>query len=190
MTGGREFSEVVFDCSVFFTKRLIECESSQIALTSLAALLISKPAFFVKIETLEIIQLSFASANLNLHYELLNMFMVFLERQGKRNPSQELESEADTSAPVDMKVLVGNAESFHEDGIPTSLLQSFLDNILNDVLLPDTLISASAFRVMSIALENGLVHPVKVDEASEFPFIIIILSTTKLTLLVYLFVSL
>jgi hypothetical protein len=126
----------------------------------LATLLISKPALFVKTETLEIIQLSFASTNLNLHYELLNMFMVFLERQAKRRPNQELESEADTA--VDMKVLVGNAESFHEDGIPTSLLQSFLDNILNDVLSPDSLISATAFRVMSIALENGLVHPVKV----------------------------
>ncbi len=163
LTGGKDFTRVVYESIKFFAKRLLDCESSQIALTAFSELLISKPSLFVEPETLEIIQLGFSSTNLNIHFELLNMFILFLEKQTSKKSGQTIGSEIDRQ--VDMKVLVGNAESFQEDGIPTSLLQSFLDCILKDIILPDTVISGNAFRVMAIALENGLVHPVKVCDA-------------------------
>lgn len=173
MTNGQNFSDMIFDLACVFAKELLlEMESSQIVLTSLGVLLVSKPAYFIGPVAMEIMKSIFSSSNLNLHYELLSIFCTFLEKQANKQddskgdkattkPKADLLDKKDKKG-IDMKVLVGNAESFSEDGIPTSLLQSFLDEILEDVLSVEPLISATAFRVMSLALENGLIHPVKV----------------------------
>ncbi|KAJ3327954.1 hypothetical protein HDU91_004230, partial [Kappamyces sp. JEL0680] len=51
--------------------------------------------------------------------------------------------------------------SFSEDGIPAALLNTFLDSVVADVVAGEPSLAAVAFRVVSIAAENGLVHPIK-----------------------------
>ncbi len=57
---------------------------------------------------------------------------------------------------------MGSGEELTEDGIPSSLIQTFLDLILALAISPDQNVSVSSFKVIKISIEQGLVHPLSV----------------------------
>jgi hypothetical protein len=159
LTRGFPILDLVYDTTIFFCESLLHIESSTILLTSLGVLLNATPSFFIRTSTLKIIKSVFDGQKNHHHLEILNLFTEYLEKHTRADENAEIQELSDK--PIDMSVLVGNAESFSEDGIPTSLVQSFLDSVILDVQRADPLVSIAAFRVVTIAVENGLVHPIK-----------------------------
>jgi hypothetical protein len=102
----------------------------------------------------------FQSTYIPQRLELLQVFSDYLEVQQDLNVKLNSKLEIE-GRPIDMDVLVGNSDSFSNDGIPTALMQAFLDDVIKDMLSMDPSLSLTAFRIITLIVENGLVHPVK-----------------------------
>ncbi|KAJ1803020.1 Sister chromatid cohesion protein 2, partial [Coemansia sp. RSA 2598] len=63
---------------------------------------------------------------------------------------------------VDAKALVGDTGDMSVAGVGASLMQTYLDRIIEATFLPGaTMLRVSGFEVISLVLEQGLAHPLK-----------------------------
>jgi hypothetical protein len=150
--------DIVYQLMTTYTSKLLLSESSQIALSSLGCLFLAYPALMLKKESIELMKMVFNSKKILLHHELLSTFSMYLQSQQKQG---QLTNSKTSQKEIDLGVLIGSSDTFSNDGIPTAIMQAFLDDILNDVLQPDLSLTIAAFHVISIIVDNGLVHPIK-----------------------------
>ncbi|KAJ2997151.1 Sister chromatid cohesion protein 2 [Globomyces sp. JEL0801] len=76
--------------------------------------------------------------------------------------------ERDADGALKLSILVGNATEFSEDGIPSALIQNYLDDILKMMLGKDDKLSRQSFQVIRLALELGIVHPLLKSKRNEY----------------------
>lgn len=81
---------------------------------------------------------------------------------GNINNLQPTETEDVSNKAVDIKVLIGNAEEMGDAGIGSSIMQMYLERILDCMMSTDQSLMAISFELVELILEQGLVHPLLV----------------------------
>ncbi|KAJ3314315.1 Sister chromatid cohesion protein 2 [Boothiomyces sp. JEL0838] len=156
-TKGDDLTEKSFNMIAKYCSRLINHDSALIAFSAICSFLNARPKYFLNPTAMEIISKVFEADKPLLHIEFFNIVVEYLT-------GQQLEKSIDLvgndSEEMKIEILVGNTDSFVEDGIPSSLVQNYLPRIIEKMLLPDIRVSRAAFKVVSLALEYGLVHPI------------------------------
>ncbi|KAJ3273847.1 Sister chromatid cohesion protein 2 [Terramyces sp. JEL0728] len=158
VTRGRNLIEMSFDLISTYNLKYIDHDSGSISFTALCSYMKARPKYFLVPGSMQIIKNVLQSTKTMFQIEFLNTLVEFLTEQ-------QLEKSFDLKQPsldedVKIKILVGNAESFVEDGIPSSLVQTYLPNIIEIMMHTNLKVSKVAFKAVSLALEHGLVHPI------------------------------
>ncbi|KAI8851654.1 sister chromatid cohesion C-terminus-domain-containing protein [Chytridium lagenaria] len=97
----------------------------------------------------------FNSGGQNQKIDLIKVFEEFLSSEQSKIETKKTGDESG----IDLQVLVGNAEEMGDAGVSSQLMQLYLDRVLGCMLSKDMGISAAAFNVVALILEQGLVHP-------------------------------
>ncbi|KAJ2557410.1 Sister chromatid cohesion protein 2 [Coemansia sp. RSA 1933] len=88
-------------------------------------------------------------------------FIEFLRADAHRYSSKQAESKG-KERKVDAKMLVGNTGDMGEAGVGASLMQTYLDRIIDVTFAEGSApLRAAGFEVISLVLEQGLAHPLK-----------------------------
>ncbi|KAJ3257614.1 Sister chromatid cohesion protein 2 [Boothiomyces macroporosus] len=156
-TKGDDLVEKSFNMFAKYCSRLINHDSALIAFSAICSFLNARPKYFLNPTAMEIISKVFETDKPLLHIEFFNVVVEYLTGQ---QLEKSIDLEGNDSEEMKIEILVGNADSFVEDGIPSSLVQNYLPRIIEKMLLPDIRVSRAAFKVVSLALEYGLVHPI------------------------------
>ena len=156
LSGGSRILDLVFELAIVFTNSFLRFEAGQIGISAIGNLFVRHPEYMIQKKSLDLMNFVFSSSNLLYHYELLQVYLNYLELQQNLNSLS-----TDIPPALDIDVLVGNADVLLSEGIPTAVMQTFLPNILADMLVVDFNVSLTAFKIVSTALENGLVHPIQ-----------------------------
>ena len=91
--------------------------------------------------------------------QVLNVFNGYLDADEKRMQARLAEKNASKSG---LAALKGASDDIAEAGISSSLMQSYLQVILDFVLSPDARARSMAFAIIQRILNQGLVHPLQV----------------------------
>ena len=82
-----------------------------------------------------------------------------MTKESKQVSIKEQEQE---QGPVNLDLLVGNAEEMGKENLASCVLQLFLSNILNEILSDQQEIVSLAFEIIHLVVTQGLAHPLLV----------------------------
>jgi cohesin loading factor subunit SCC2 len=125
-------------------------------LAALGHVLMGYKSIILKQETVDFMQEIFTNGSEHLKTELVKLFVSLIEDDRSEN-KKSFEDQK-----LDIDLLVGNTSKYIESGICGSILQRFLEHILDLALNAQYNISKPALTLLILALEQGLIHPVMV----------------------------
>ncbi|ORY01377.1 hypothetical protein K493DRAFT_405563 [Basidiobolus meristosporus CBS 931.73] len=149
----------MFELIMSFASAKLQTNILIVAIQSLGYIYMAQPKLMLAESSQQLMGDIFASNSIELKTQLLKVYLDFLLAEQKK--SELLEKEHDKDAPVDIKVLVGNAEELGEAGVSSSLMQCYLDKILDCMLSEQNTLRQLALDVVSQIIQQGLVHPLK-----------------------------
>ncbi|KAJ3321681.1 Sister chromatid cohesion protein 2 [Boothiomyces sp. JEL0866] len=157
LTKGSNLIELSFGIISSYSSKFIHHDSASIGFTAFCSFLTARPKYFLMPDSMQVIDKVFDTQKSALHIEFFNVIAEYLVGQQLEKTFEMVDNVEDD---MKIKILVGSADSFAEDGIPSSLVQTYLPRITQKMLLTDLRVSRAAFKVVSLALEYGLVHPI------------------------------
>ncbi|KAK9727558.1 Sister chromatid cohesion protein 2 [Basidiobolus ranarum] len=149
----------MFELIMSFASAKLHSNILIVALQSLGFIYMTQPKLMLAESSRLLMGNIFESNSIELKIQLLKVYLDFLLAEQKN--SELLEKEHDKDAPVDIKVLVGNAEELGEAGVSSSLMQCYLDRILDCMLSEQNTLRLLSLDVVSQIIQQGLVHPLK-----------------------------
>nr|KAJ3420612.1 Sister chromatid cohesion protein 2 [Polyrhizophydium stewartii] len=179
---GTPLSTRAFDLIHSFIARSSSPETTIVVLTCLGNLFMSHPRLMLTDTTIALFSRVFAGKDAKEKRQLLVILAEFLEREqtAKAERPGEMADRAVLTSdpfappskkarrdeqPIDMSVLVGNAEEFAEAGIASSIVQRFLQPVIDCVLSGHAQLLSTGFQVLQLIVDQGLVHPILVVPA-------------------------
>ncbi|KAJ2849770.1 Sister chromatid cohesion protein 2 [Coemansia brasiliensis] len=131
------------------------------AIQMLGQLHIKRPRLAVEPQSRKIMDQAFASESANQKLQVLRNFLEFLRTDAKQLAEREREDRAQ-GRKIDAKALVGNTGNMSEAGVGASLMQTYLDRIIDATFVANVAaLRAAGFEVISLVVEQGLAHPLK-----------------------------
>ncbi|TFK39055.1 hypothetical protein BDQ12DRAFT_682942 [Crucibulum laeve] len=111
----------------------------------------------------------FASPDEDARGRLLKILQEFLLSEAAKHAAREKETTKakPKTGDVNMAELVGNTDGFADSGVSSTVVQRYLNPILDAVLSQNPPIQAAAIDVLSFTIKQGLAHPLQ-----SFPVIV------------------
>ncbi|KNC96023.1 uncharacterized protein SPPG_08618 [Spizellomyces punctatus DAOM BR117] len=146
----------VCELVLFFLEPRSEEGTKAIALTALGHLFMAYPRLMLRDDVRSVMNVVFAGQSILLKVNLLKVFLDFLKNEQQKDAQKKDNA---VHEHIDIKVLIGNAEEMAEAGISSSVMQTYLDRMLDCLLSSNLQLMRVAFEVTELILEQGLVHP-------------------------------
>ncbi|TPX64064.1 hypothetical protein SpCBS45565_g06149 [Spizellomyces sp. 'palustris'] len=146
----------VCELVLFFLGPRSEDGTKAIALTALGHLFMAYPRLMLRDDVRSVMNVVFAGQSILLKVNLLKAFLDFLKNEQQKDGEKK---ENALHEHVDIEVLIGNAEEMAEAGISSSVMQTYLDRMLDCLLSSNLQLMRVAFEVIELILEQGLAHP-------------------------------
>ncbi|KAI8062104.1 sister chromatid cohesion C-terminus-domain-containing protein [Gongronella butleri] len=156
----------VIDTLLFFAPNesndaLIDEHIKLTALQALGHVYAAHPTYILAPKSLALLDRAFASDDVVLKTELMRVLDKFLQAEEIRLEKKAIDAGKQLEDKViDVDTLLGNTEEFAELGVNGSLMQRYMDNILENCLSPASQLRLCAFDVVSAVINQGLAHPV------------------------------
>jgi hypothetical protein len=168
MNKGKVFDDV-FQLIIKFASPSNTSESvRRAALAALGSVFTARPKSILCEESLHLIDgiLRGCEASFELKLQLLGILSQFLytdeKRMQRRSAKDQATKEEFVDAPkVDLKTLQGRSEEISETGISSSLMQHFIDPVLELMLHENIQARTVAFDMVYLVLKQGLLHPLQ-----------------------------
>ncbi|KAJ1967681.1 Sister chromatid cohesion protein 2 [Dispira parvispora] len=174
-----QVSQRVFSSMIYFTGETLPRAIRLVSLQSLGQLFQAYPTLMVHQDSRTLMNGIFEAEDVEMKLQLLKIFAEFLGYEQKKLADAEAEVVASaTTTPskgghaaqqankkatktVDLKVLIGNAQELGEAGVASSIMQCYLDQIIQCVLLKSDPLKIVATDVIGSIISQGLAHPLK-----------------------------
>ncbi|KAJ1741792.1 Sister chromatid cohesion protein 2 [Coemansia sp. RSA 1086] len=131
------------------------------AIQMLGQLHIKRPRLAVEPQSRKVMDQAFAGDSASQKLQVLRNFLEFLRTDAKQMAEREREDRA-LGRKIDAKALVGNSGNMSEAGVGASLMQTYLDRIIDAIFVANVAaLRAAGFEVISLVVEQGLAHPLK-----------------------------
>ncbi|KAJ3328720.1 Sister chromatid cohesion protein 2, partial [Blyttiomyces sp. JEL0837] len=152
----------IFESFCFFASSPVSLELKSMALQSLGNLFVVHPRLMLEEKSRSIMDAVFKGDSIAHKVDLIKVFGDFLRAERRNSVKKESDDEgpAQEEGTVNIKVLIGNAEEMGDAGVSSAVMQMYLEHLLTCALDCDQMLSAVAFDVICIILEQGLVHPI------------------------------
>ncbi|CAG8456254.1 3230_t:CDS:10 [Acaulospora colombiana] len=149
---------VTFQLVLYFCNDGLSETVQKMALQSFIYL--SYPIIMLRPESTNLMDRILNTGVMDMKIQLMKVFLDFLvEEQQKINADLE-DKKKKKNIPVDLKVLIGNADEFAEAGVSSSLMQRYLDRILECTFDQTQSLKIVALDVLGNIIQQGLAHPV------------------------------
>ncbi|KAH8548086.1 hypothetical protein BGW37DRAFT_523737 [Umbelopsis sp. PMI_123] len=129
------------------------------ALQSLGYLYIQYPRYMVTKKSTTMMDEMFASRFLDYKSRVMRVFLDYLIGEEKRIIDCEKEMIKERKG-TDLNQLLGNASEMAELSVSSSLMQRYLERILQTALDPNVQLRNLSFKVITRIIQQGLAHPV------------------------------
>ncbi|CAG8449459.1 11998_t:CDS:10 [Ambispora leptoticha] len=151
---------LVYELILYFCNEKLSESVQKMALQSLGFIFLSHPIMMLRPESTDMMDRIFNSGVMDMKIQLMKVFLDFLlaEQQKINADLEDKKSKKDTT--VDLKVLIGNADEFAEAGVSSSLMQRYLDRILDCTFDLNPHMKIVALDVLANIIQQGLAHPV------------------------------
>ncbi|KAJ2605223.1 Sister chromatid cohesion protein 2 [Coemansia sp. RSA 1722] len=131
------------------------------AIQMLGQIYIKKPQLALEARSRTLMDKVFSEGSAGHKLQVMRNFLEFLRADSKRY-AQRLKEEQGKVREVDAKALVGDTGDMSVAGVGASLMQTYLDRIIEATFLPGaSALLVCGFEVISLVLEQGLAHPLK-----------------------------
>ncbi|PIA17602.1 ARM repeat-containing protein [Coemansia reversa NRRL 1564] len=131
------------------------------AIQMLGQLYIKRPGLALEARARGMMDRIFASGSVQHKLQVLRNFLEFLRADAKQLATREHEDRY-KEREVDAKALVGDTGGMSEAGVGASLMQTYLDRIIDATFVANAVsLRTAGFEVISHVLEQGLAHPLK-----------------------------
>ncbi|KAJ1656805.1 Sister chromatid cohesion protein 2 [Dispira simplex] len=169
----------IFASMIYFTGETLPRAIRLVSLQSLGQLFQAYPTMMVHQDSRTLMNGIFEAEDIELKLQLLKIFAEFLGYEQQKLAEAEAEATASAAATpskgghatqqankkttktVDLKVLIGNAQELGEAGVASSIMQCYLDQIIQCVLLKSDPLKIVATDVVGSIISQGLAHPLK-----------------------------
>ncbi|KAJ3034446.1 Sister chromatid cohesion protein 2 [Rhizophlyctis rosea] len=137
-----------------------------IAIQASADLFIAYPSLMLDDTTRRCIADVFKISSITLKTQMLVTLTMFLKNEHakaseiEREKTKEEGDSAAAQSKVDIKVLIGSAEEMGDMGVSNSIMNQYLDEVLKCMLGTDAKLTRTAYDLVDLSLEQGLLHPV------------------------------
>ncbi|KAJ1998320.1 Sister chromatid cohesion protein 2 [Coemansia thaxteri] len=149
------------DLLLFFASPRLPSSVQLAATQMLGQLYIKQPSLALEPQARAVMDRAFSGDSNGHKLQIVRNFLDFLRADVKRYAARAKESK-DQVREVDAKALVGNTGEMSEAGVGASLMQTYLDRIINATFVSSAAtLRAVGFEVISLVLEQGLAHPLK-----------------------------
>ncbi|CAH1765510.1 15208_t:CDS:10, partial [Entrophospora sp. SA101] len=151
---------VIFQLVLYFCNENLSDTVQKMSLQSLGFIYLSHPTIMLRRESTDLMDRILNTGVMDMKIQLMKMFLDYLlSEQQKINADLEDKKKV-KGTPVDLKVLIGNAEEFAEAGVSSSIMQRYLHRILECTFDPTQSLKLVALDVLGSIIQQGLVHPV------------------------------
>ncbi|CAG8609117.1 3684_t:CDS:10, partial [Gigaspora margarita] len=151
---------ITFQLVLYFCKKDLSETVQKMALQSLGFIYLSYPIIMLRPESTDLMDRILNNGVMDMKIQLMKVFLDFLvSEQQKINMDLE-DKKKKKNNPVDLKVLIGNADEFAEAGVSSSLMQRYLDRILECTFDHTQSLKIVALDVLGNIIQQGLAHPV------------------------------
>ncbi|KAJ2858056.1 Sister chromatid cohesion protein 2 [Coemansia erecta] len=131
------------------------------AIQMLGQIYIKQPQLALEPRSRALMDKVFSQGSAGHKLQVMRNFLEFLRADSKRY-AQRLKEEEGRAREVDAKALVGDTGDMSVAGVGASLMQTYLDRIIEATFLPGAItLRVCGFDVISLVLEQGLAHPLK-----------------------------
>ncbi|KAJ2720391.1 Sister chromatid cohesion protein 2 [Coemansia sp. Benny D115] len=131
------------------------------AIQMLGQLYIKQPRLALEPQARLLMDRVFAGEGVGHKLQVVRNLFEFLRADAKRYAERQ-KKESGKTREIDAKALVGNTGDMSEAGVGASLMQTYLDRVIDATFLSGSApLRAAGFEVMSLVLEQGLAHPLK-----------------------------
>ncbi|KAJ2807902.1 Sister chromatid cohesion protein 2 [Coemansia helicoidea] len=131
------------------------------AMHMLGQLHIRRPRLALELPARAVMDRAFAEGSAGHKLQVLRNFLEFLRTDTERAAAQDQDGRA-AEREVDAKALIGDVGDVGEAGVGASLMQMYLDRIIEAMFgSRSAALRAAGFEVVSLVLEQGLAHPLK-----------------------------
>ncbi|KAI8326052.1 hypothetical protein GQ54DRAFT_336897 [Martensiomyces pterosporus] len=146
---------------LFFASPRLPSPVQLAAMQMLGQLYIKRPQLALTTDARAVMDRVFAGSNTSHKLQVVRNFLEFLREDAKRYDMRSKEGKG-RAKEVDAKALVGSTGDMGEAGVGASLMQTYLDCIIDATFVPEApLLRSAGFEVVSLVLEQGLAHPLK-----------------------------
>ncbi|GBB94464.1 hypothetical protein RclHR1_02360022 [Rhizophagus clarus] len=151
---------IVFQLVLYFCKESLSETVQKMALQSLGFIYLSYPIIMLRPESTDLMDRILDTGAMDMKIQLMKVFSDFLVAEQQKINSDLEDKKQKKNNPVDLKVLIGNADEFAEAGVSSSLMQRYLDRILECTFDPTQSLKIIALDVLGNIIQQGLAHPV------------------------------
>ncbi|KAJ3117934.1 Sister chromatid cohesion protein 2 [Phlyctochytrium bullatum] len=154
---GQSLTEVVFELTLTFASPKLSPQLVSYALQALGHIFSTYPRVMLRNDARLLMDRVFQRGTLQQKCDLIHVFEEFLVTESSK--SVEKDEAKESNRTIDIHILVGNADEMGDAGVSSQLMQRYLDRIIECMFESDVELSGSAFGVIALILELGLVHP-------------------------------
>ncbi|CAG8454816.1 17701_t:CDS:10 [Funneliformis caledonium] len=121
---------IVFQLALYFCGESLSETVQKMALQSLGFIYLSYPIIMLRPESTSLMDRILSTGVMDMKIQLMKVFADFLVAEQQKINTDLEDKKQKKNVPVDLKVLIGNADEFAEAGVSSSLMQRYLDQIL------------------------------------------------------------
>ncbi|CAG8487296.1 8961_t:CDS:10 [Diversispora eburnea] len=151
---------IIFQLVLYFCKDGLSEMVQKMALQSLGFIYLSYPIIMLRPESTDLMDRILNTGAMDMKIQLMKVFLDFLVAEQQKINSDLEDKKNKKNIPVDLKVLIGNADEFAEAGVSSSLMQRYLDRILECTFDQTQSLKIVALDVLGNIIQQGLAHPV------------------------------
>ncbi|KAJ1946717.1 Sister chromatid cohesion protein 2, partial [Linderina pennispora] len=159
---GMMIPEFMSSLLLFFAAPRLPATVQLAAIQMLGQLYIKRPQLALSAAGRDVVDRVFAGSNVNHKLQVMRNFLEFLRDDAQRyvQKAKEGKGKGKKKKKVDARALVGNTDDMGEAGVGASLMQTYLERIIDATFVANApLLRAAGFEVISLVLEQGLAHP-------------------------------
>ncbi|KAJ3009123.1 Sister chromatid cohesion protein 2 [Thoreauomyces humboldtii] len=145
------------DILLFFVDPQMPDATKSMSLSALGNLFIAYPRLMLRNDSSALIDSVFRGPA-TLKITLIKTFVEYLHGEQARDAEKKKAIKTESS-DIDIQVLIGNADEMGDAGISSSIMQTYLPQILETILSPSNQLTLAAFDLVELIIEQGLVHP-------------------------------
>ncbi|CAG8790539.1 32425_t:CDS:10, partial [Racocetra persica] len=151
---------ITFQLVLYFCKKGLSETVQKMALQSLGFIYLSYPIIMLKPESTDLMDRILNTGVMDMKIQLMKVFLDFLVSEQQKINTDLEDKKKKKNDTVDLKVLIGNADEFAEAGVSSSLMQRYLDRILECTFDHTQSLKIVALDVLGNIIQQGLAHPV------------------------------